>query len=321
MTTIDETRGRIRDAASILRWLENQPWFETLHHRYRALGAKRRIAVLASLSVLSVLLVSGLLHLLFGRIVAIGFIGSVLAGLCTALGALPALLVSEVPTRVFNIMLGAAAGIMLAATAFSLIVPGLEFGNGLWPGKGMYVIAFGMMIGALFLDIADRRMPHVHFLPGYQAEIVSVRKIWLFVLAITIHNFPEGLAVGVSFGAGNLGDGIALAIAIGLQNIPEGMAVTFPLIGLGYSRPRAVWIGTLTGLVEPIGGLLGITAVSLFTPILPVAMGFAAGAMLFVISEEIIPETQSKGKARHATYAVMLGFVVMMIMDNLLKFA
>ncbi|MGR9105315.1 MAG: ZIP family metal transporter [Gammaproteobacteria bacterium] len=319
MNTIDETGFNDSPTLTIWRRIEKQRWFATLRDKYLGLNNSRRLASAVGAGIAAILLISGLLHVLFGGIIAIGFIASVLAGLCTMLGALPALVVREVPVRVFNILLGAAAGVMLAATAFSLILPGLAFGDMLWPGRGMFAVACGMIIGALFLDLADRKMPHVHFLSADESRQVSMRKVGLFILAITIHNFPEGLAVGVSFGAGNLNDGIALAIAIGLQNIPEGMAVTFPLLGLGYRPARAVWIGTLTGLVEPVGGLLGVTAVSLFSPILPLAMGFAAGAMLFVISEEIIPETQSKGKARDATYAVMIGFVVMMLLDNMLK--
>jgi ZIP family zinc transporter len=144
-------------------------------------------------------------------------------------------------------------------------------------------------------------------------------KIWLFVLAITLHNFPEGLSVGVSFGGEDWRNGIVLAIAIGLQNIPEGLAVALPLAGLGYSRRRAVGIATLTGLVEPVGGLLGISAVTLFSPLLPVGMGFAAGAMLFVICDEIIPETHAGRNPRAATFGIMAGFMVMTILDNAIR--
>jgi ZIP family zinc transporter len=131
-------------------------------------------------------------------------------------------------------------------------------------------------------------------------------------------DFPEGLAVGVGFGAGDIGSATSLAIGIGLQNMPEGLAVALPLLGLGYSRFQAIGIATLTGLVEPIGGLLGVGAVTMFNPVLPFGLAFAAGAMLFVISDEIIPETHSKGKSRLATFGVMIGFVIMMGMDNLL---
>ncbi len=275
------------------------------------------------------LIASGLLALLLGavltaiyfyvsRIVAIGFLASLLAGLATGLGALPALFFKHVSLRTLNMMLGGAAGVMLAATSFALIVPGIQYGNQVWPGNGVFVVAAGMLVGALFLELADRWVPHEHFFK-YHADVgASLRKVWLFILAITLHNFPEGLAVGVSFGSGDKHNGIVLATAIGLQNIPEGLAVALPLVGLGYDRRRAVLIGTLTGLVEPLGGLLGVAAVSVFYPLLPTGMAFAAGAMLFVIADDIIPETQSKGKARPATFALIAGFIVMMVLDNAL---
>jgi ZIP family zinc transporter len=207
---------------------------------------------------------------------------------------------------------------MLAATAFSLLVPGIEFGNQIWPGKGLWIVSAGMLIGALFLHFADRQLPHIHFESDNDQHLDSMKKIWLFIIAITIHNFPEGMSVGVSFGSGDYKNGTILAIAIALQNIPEGLAVALPLIGLGYHKWKAVGIALLTGLVEPVGGLLGVTAVTVFSPLLPVAMGFAAGAMLFVISEEIIPETHAKGRSRHATFSLMIGFIIMMALDNML---
>jgi ZIP family zinc transporter len=175
-----------------------------------------------------------------------------------------------------------------------------------------------MIVGAVFLHVADKQLPHVSFDSAVDTQLDSMKKIWLFIIAITIHNFPEGMSVGVSFGTGELKNGIVLAIAVALQNIPEGLAVALPLVGLGYNKWRAVGIATLTGLVEPIGGLMGITMVTVFEPVLPIAMGFAAGAMLFVISEEIIPETHANGRSRYATFALMAGFIVMMVLDNLL---
>lgn len=267
---------------------------------------------------LALLLFLALLYGLFGITVVVGFIASVLAGLATGLGALPAVLFKNVKLKVLHIMLGGAAGVMLAATAFSLIVPGIQYGNEVWQHKGIFLVAFGMLFGAVFLDFADRRLPH-DFFSGPEGIGGSLRKVWLFIIAITIHNFPEGLAVGVSFGADDWKNGTVLAIAIGLQNIPEGLAVALPLVGLGFDRWKAVLIGALTGLVEPVGGLLGVTSVTAFYPLLPVGMGFAAGAMLFVISDDIIPETQSTGKARAATFAVLGGFIIMMMLDNMLS--
>ena len=252
------------------------------------------------------------------NIVAIGLLASALAGLATGVGALPALFFRNVSDRLMNSMLGGAAGVMLAATSFSLIVPGIEAGDALWPGYGVYAMMAGMLFGAIFLDRMDHWLPHEHFVQGHEGPQSKLRKIWLFIIAITIHNFPEGLAVGVGFGGGDVGGGTTLAIGIGLQNMPEGLAVALPLLGLGYSRWKAIGIATLTGLVEPVGGLLGVGAVTMFSPVLPFGLAFAAGAMLFVISDEIIPETHSKGKSRIATFGVMVGFIVMMSLDNLL---
>lgn len=251
-------------------------------------------------------------------IVEMGILASTLAGLATGVGALPALVFKSVPDKVLNTMLGGAAGVMLAATSFSLIIPGIEHGDTLWPGYGVYAIIASMLFGAVVLDRIDKWLPHEHFQLGHEGPSSKMKRIWLFIIAITIHNFPEGLAVGVGFGSGDVGAGISLATGIGLQNMPEGLAVALPLMTLGYSRWKAIGVATLTGLVEPIGGLLGAGAVTMFHPILPLGLGFAAGAMLFVISDEIIPETHSKGKSRLATFGVMIGFVIMMGMDNLL---
>ena len=283
-----------------------------------AMPPLKRWATVAGLFLLSQLVVFGGLYLIFGRIVVIGFFASILAGLATGLGALPALFFKNISKNLFNSMLGAAAGVMLAATAFSLLVPGMAYGNSIWPGKGIYVVSLGMLIGAAFLHYADRQLPHVHFDSISDVHLTSLKKVWLFIIAITIHNFPEGMSVGVSFGSGDMKNGIVLAVAIALQNLPEGLAVALPLVGLGYNKWRAVGIATITGLVEPVGGLLGITMVTIFQPILPIAMGFAAGAMLFVISEEIIPETHSGGRSRYATFALMVGFIIMMVLDNML---
>lgn len=251
-------------------------------------------------------------------IITMGIIASTLAGLATGVGALPVVFFKNVSDKILNTMLGGAAGVMLAATSFSLIVPGIEYGNQVWPGYGVYIVVFGMLVGAVFLDRIDKWLPHEHFVLGHEGPSSSLKRIWLFIIAITIHNFPEGLAVGVGFGSGDIGAGTSLAIGIGIQNMPEGLAVAMPLIGLGYSRWRAIGVAALTGLVEPIGGVLGVAAVTVFNSVLPFGLAFAAGAMLFVISDEIIPETHSKGKSRLATFGVMIGFVVMMALDNLL---
>lgn len=297
--------------------LQANPQYQNL----MALPPLQRWSAITGLFVASQVVVFGLLYVIFGKIVVIGFLASILAGLATGAGALPAIFLKNISDRLFNSLLGAAAGVMLAATAFSLLAPGMAAGKEVWPDShvGMMVVSFGMLLGAFFLHYADKNLPHLHFNEASDETLTSLKRLSLFIAAITIHNFPEGMSVGVSFGAGDLKNGIVLAIAIALQNIPEGLAVAMPLVALGYNKWKAVGIATLTGLVEPVGGLLGVSMVTIFKPILPVAMGFAAGAMLFVISEEIIPESHSKGRSRFATFSLMAGFIIMMMLDNLLS--
>ena len=257
------------------------------------------------------------------EVLLLGLGASAAAGLATGVGALPCLFTKKVSPRVMDTMLGFAAGVMLAATSFSLVLPGIEYGTRIYGSNLTAVLAVvgGILVGALFLDRMDKWLPHEHFIKGREGPSSSLRRIWLFVIAITLHNFPEGLAVGVGFGGGTedaVANGTSLAIGIGLQNMPEGLAVALPLMREGYGRWYALWIATATGLVEPIGGLLGAGLVGFAAPILPLGMAFAAGAMLFVISDEIIPETHRKGHARMATFGIIIGFVVMMALDNLL---
>jgi ZIP family zinc transporter len=302
--------------------IHNHPVMQTLrttpfYQRVIALPPLgQKLVLVGSLTfLLSVMLT--LVYFFVDRIIAIGSLSSILAGLATGVGALPVLFYKQITHKTLNTMLGAAAGVMLAATAFSLIVPGIQVGNQLWPGYGVYVVAAGIMVGAGFLVLADQWLPYEKYLqPGESFD--SLRKVWLFIAAVSLHNLPEGGAVGVSFGAGDWHNGVALATAVALQNIPEGLAVAMPLVALGYRREQAVLIATLTGLIEPIGGVLGVIMASAFLPLMPIGMAFAAGAMLFVISDDIIPETQSRGKARYATFAMMGGFILMMILDNLM---
>jgi ZIP family zinc transporter len=175
----------------------------------------------------------------------------------------------------------------------------------------------GVMSGGVFLGLANRLIPHIHNFSGAEGLPSSFSRVWLFVLAITIHNFPEGLSVGVGFGRSEVEQGLGLAMGIGFQNMPEGMAVAFALLRERYSPFRAFGYATLTGLVEPIGGLLGVTIVTLAQSLLPWGLAFAGGAMLFVISNEIIPETHRGGHPLEATFGVLSGFVVMTVFDNL----
>lgn len=249
--------------------------------------------------------------------VIVGAIASLGAGLATFIGALPILFPINLTERVQGVMLGFGGGVMLAATSFSLVIPGTEAAMSLGYSKAYaaLIMVAGILLGGLFLQLAHKLLPHEHFIKGKESGGESLKRIWLFVAAITIHNFPEGLAVGVNFGNNNIKDGLPVAIGIGLQNIPEGLVVALALVTEGYSKGYALWVSLLTGLVEPIGGLIGASVVSIANFVLPWAMAFAAGAMLFVISDEIIPESHRKGLEKEGTIGVMVGFVVMMFLD------
>jgi len=252
------------------------------------------------------------------NIVWLGFIASLVAGLGTGLGALGIFLVRRLSDKTEDVLLSVAAGIMLAASFFSLILPGIEHAEKLVSGKGFAVaiVIAGLFLGATALFLIHRYVPHEHFFTGREGPDTHVlRKVWLFVIAITLHNFPEGMAVGVGFAGGDVSNGVALATGIGLQNIPEGLAVAASMLAIEYSRREAFFVAFLTGLVEPIGGLLGSLAVSVATPMMPWILGFAAGAMLFIISDEIIPETHRGGYQNLATFSLLGGFGLMMFLD------
>ena len=242
-------------------------------------------------------------------LIPLGFLASLAAGLATGLGAVPVLFTKHASERLLDTMLGFAAGVMLAATSFSLLIPAIEIG-------GVWVTVAGLAIGAIFLALMDRLVPHMHFISGREGPASHLSRVWLLILAITIHNFPEGLSVGIGFGTGNIGSATALAIAIGLQNMPEGLAVALPLAREGYSRGRSLWYATLTGLVEPVGGLIGVSVVTIARPILPYGLAFAAGAMLYVVFDEMIPESHRKGHEREATFGGIVGVGLMMVLDT-----
>lgn len=239
-----------------------------------------------------------------------GTVYSAIAGMATGLGALPFLLIKKkVNERFIDSALGFAAGVMLAASAFSLVIPAMELG-------GPLRFAIGFMLGGLMVDLIDKFVPHEHFTKGYEGlESRRLKGIWLFVIAITIHNFPEGMAVGVS---GFTPQAFSIALAIGIQNIPEGAAVAASLINAKYTPLKAFWISFLTGLVEIVGGLFGAIVVSFSSILMPYLMALAAGAMIFVISDEILPETHLKGKERLTTYWVLVGFTCMAVLDLIL---
>ncbi len=244
-----------------------------------------------------------------GDRILMGIVGTILTGFATGVGALPVLFTTKISERLLDALLGFAAGVMLAATAFSLIVPALELG-GIWPA------VFGVFAGALFLAVLDHLLPHAHFVKGLAGPSSTLRRVWLLIIAITLHNFPEGLAVGVGFGADRLSEAIALMIAIGLQNMPEGLAVALPLVREKWPRGKALLYAFGSGLAEPIAGLIGVVAVTFMRPLLPWGLAFAAGAMLYVVSDEIIPETHSRGFELEGTWGLLIGFLVMMFLDN-----
>jgi len=242
----------------------------------------------------------------------------------TALGASIVFMAKDVSKKILDGMLGFSGGIMIAASFWSLLAPAIEMSEGkdvpTW-----FPALTGFLIGAIFLWGIDRILPHLHL--GFSIEEAEgIKTTWqrsiLLVLAITLHNIPEGLAVGVAFGAvvsgfssATLSAAIALAIGIGIQNFPEGLAVSAPLRHEGMSRLKSFWYGQLSAIVEPIAGVIGAVAVIVVQPILPYALSFAAGAMIFVVIEELIPECQRNGHTDLATMGAMIGFAVMMVLD------
>jgi ZIP family zinc transporter len=247
-----------------------------------------------------------------------GALGSLAAGMMTTVGALPILAGRGVSQRVNDMLLGFAAGVMLAASFFSLIIPGLAaaeltYGPG-WRPAALAVA--GVLAGALSIRAMDKAIPHRHFISGQEGpNAEKLKKIWLFIIAITIHNLPEGLAVGIGFGGGDVATGLPLAIGIGLQNAPEGLAVALALRSEGYSRYFAFLVAALTGMVEPVSGIAGAAAIGYSVQLLPWGLVFAAGAMIYVISHEIIPETHRAGNDEVATSGLMVGLVLMLFLD------
>ena len=252
------------------------------------------------------------------------FLGTCFTWFLTALGACVVFFFKEVNRKLMDGMLGFAAGVMIAASFWSLLAPAIEMAeaSGLPPWVPAVI---GFLLGGGFLWVIDNILPHLHIgFPTEEAE--GVKTSWhrsiLLVLAITLHNVPEGLAVGVAFGAlaadlpsASLAGAIALALGIGIQNFPEGAAVSVPLRREGMSRLKSFWYGQASGVVEPIAGVLGAVAVIVMRPILPYALAFAAGAMIYVVVEELIPESQLEKNTHVATFGAMLGFAVMMTLD------
>ena len=235
-------------------------------------------------------------------------------GGATVFGSVVGFLFKKQSHRFSDIVLSFAAGVMLAAAVLGLILPSLEYG-----GKfGIVITVVGIFAGALCLNLIDKVVPHLHKMVGADIEEhhnANLSKVLLFVTAIAIHNLPEGIAAGVGFGAGDDSQALLIAGGIALQNIPEGMVIIGPMLSAGVSPKKTFLCAALTGVVEIVGCLLGYFAVSLATAILPFALSFAGGTMLYVISDEMIPETHAHGFERGATYALLIGFSLMLIMD------
>ena len=250
------------------------------------------------------------------------FVGGSVAALATALGTLPVLFSQTISQRVQDTLMGFGAGVMLAACAFSLIIPGLAAARavgfeGTWAPGG--VVGTAILLGGLMLLLMERFVPHEHFIKGRERDgQLKMRRAWLFVFAIALHTLPDGLAIGVGY-AGN--DGLradALATGIAIQDVPEGLVVAVALLAAGYGRGFSAAIGMASGLIEPLGAVLGALIVGHSALMLPWGLGFAAGAMLFVISHEIIPESHRQGHEAFATGGLMIGFVLMMLLDTAL---
>lgn len=238
-------------------------------------------------------------------------------GGATVIGAIIGFIFKKVSHSFSDIVLSFAAGVMLAAAVLGLVIPSLDYG-----GKyGIIITVAGIFAGAVCLNVIDKLVPHLHKLAGTDIEShnnQNLSKVLLFVTAIAIHNLPEGIAAGVGFGSGDTSQALIIAGGIALQNIPEGMVIIGPMLAAGVKPRRTLIIAMLTGVVEIVGTLIGYFAVSIASAILPFALAFAGGTMLYVISDEMIPETHAHGHERGATYALLVGFCVMLITDVLL---
>ena len=238
-------------------------------------------------------------------------------GGATIIGAIIGFIFKKISHRFSDIVLSFAAGVMLAAAVLGLVIPSIEYG-----GKyGLIITVLGIFIGAVFLNLIDKLVPHLHRMIEPDIEnhnTTNLNKVLLFVTAIAIHNLPEGIAAGVGFGSGDISQALTIAGGIALQNIPEGMVIIGPMLASGVSAKKTFICALITGLVEVLGTFIGYFTVSVSTVILPFALAFAGGTMLYVISDEMIPETHAHGSERGATYALLVGFCIMLVTDVLL---
>ncbi len=238
-------------------------------------------------------------------------------GGATVIGAVIGFLFKRISHKFSDIVLSFAAGVMLSAAVLGLIIPSIDYGG----EYGIIVTVAGIFAGALCLNLIDRLVPHLHRFVGSETEShtgSSLSKVLLFVMAIAIHNLPEGIAAGVGFGSGDTAEALVIAGGIALQNIPEGMVIIGPMLAAGVTPKKTFILAMMTGLVEVVGTLIGYLAVSISSAILPFALAFAGGTMLYVISDEMIPETHAHGCERGATYSLLIGFYVMLVTDVLL---
>ncbi len=251
----------------------------------------------------------------------LALLGGAAGALATATGSLPAIFLRRISQRTSDSLLGFGAGMMLAASSFSLILPGIDSARDI-TGSSMaaaLVVVAGLALGVMLMLGLDRFMPHEHEMLGpHGPEAARIGRVWLFVIAIALHNFPEGMAIGVSFAPGELHAGLPVTTAIAIQDMPEGLAVAMALRAVALSPARAAWIGAATGLMEPLGAVVGLSFASGLPLFYPIGMGLSAGAMIFVVSHEVIPETHRNGHQTPATIGLMAGFAVMMFLDTAL---
>ena len=301
-----------------------KPGWLALLREHARLHAPAALGLGLALLVVLGLLVQSLAQLASGNAapgLRLALLGGAAGFATTALGALPALVLRGMPQRLEDSLLGLAAGMMLAASAFSLLLPGLTAGADILGSKplGAGIVVFGMALGVLLMLGLDEFTPHEHDKtgpcgPGHE----RCGRIWLFVFAIALHNLPEGMAIGVSFSQADMAVGLPLTTAIALQDIPEGLAVALALRGAGFAPGFAVLVAAASGVLEPLGALLGVGLSSGLALAYPAGLGLAAGAMIFVVSHEVIPETHRNGHQTPATLGLMAGFALMMVLDTTL---
>ncbi len=263
---------------------------------------------------------------MMSNVVLWAFIAGLFTWFCTILGSAIVFFFKKISRKLLDVMLGFAAGVMIAASFWSLLAPSIEYAQNDYGNLSWIPAAIGFLLGGLFIRVIDKVVPHLHLnkdeMEGIKPKKTLSKNALLF-LAITIHNIPEGLAIGVTFGAlaqsgfthAGLAAALGLAIGIGLQNVPEGAALAIPIRSDGATRKKAFFLGSMSAIVEPIAALIGAALVLFVMPILPYALSFAAGAMIFVVVEELIPESQTNGNTDIATLGLMVGFVIMMILD------